>query len=225
MKITAFDGSPRRNGNSTMLLRAFIEGAETEGADAEVFKTDRLEIKSCRGCLMCNTLKRCAMKDDKWNEISDKIMESDVLVFSTPIYFHHASSTMKRLLDRFRSFINVRITPDGIEHEPHIRWRKKLVLLTAHGSSSEEDAAPLVELFRFMTETMGPENSFSSINAVRLAVSGQIGYERESLEKLYEKLDLPVELAAADAERNRRWLDDAFEMGRSAASAGSRDDI
>ena len=215
LKIAAFDGSPRKNGNSTNILKAFLESAESRGAGISLYKTDQLDLKPCRGCLMCNVLKKCAIRGDSWPEIAEKIYEADVLAFATPIYFHHATSSLKKLLDRFRSFLNVRITRDGIIHKPHIVWNKKIFLFTAHGSSSDEDAQPLIEMFEFMTEVMGRGNSLQTVTAVRLAVSGQILFTREQLIELYKKLELPLELAAEDAERNRKYIMQAESMAES----------
>jgi multimeric flavodoxin WrbA len=217
MKITAFDGSPRRNGNSTMLLRAFLESPEENDAEIEIYKTDEINIKPCRGCLMCNTLKRCSIRKDDWTEIYRKILDSDVLVFSSPIYFHHTTASMKRLIDRFRSFIHVQITDDGLRHIPHEEWNKKIYLLTAHGSSSLDDAVPLIDLFKFMTEVMGEENDFHTLNAVRLAVSGQISFNEEKLRTLYKKLNISEDLAAEDAVKNREYLGEARRLGLNAA--------
>ena len=214
MKITAFDGSPRTNGNSSTLLRAFLEGVG-ENADIELVKTDALDLKACRGCLMCNTMKRCALRKDDWQRLSQRILESDVLVFASPIYFHHTTASMKRMIDRFRSFIHVKITPGGITHTPHEVWEKKFYLLTAHGSSSVDDAIPLVDLFKFMTESLGSANEFRYLNTVRLAVSGQISYEQKRLSDLYKKLGIPPELAAEDVVKNLEYIKQAEKMGKS----------
>lgn len=212
MKIIAFDGSPRRNGNSRMLLNALLSGVENNDAEIEIFRTDELDLKSCRGCLMCNTLQRCAIRKDNWEELSQKIHSSDILAFSSPIYFHHTTASMKRLIDRFRSFVHVQITADGLIHTPHEEWHKKIFLLTAHGSSLIDDALPLVDLLKFMTEAMGPDNHFYYLNAVRLAVPGQISLDEESLKTLYAKLKIPIGLAAGDAVRNRGYLEEAQKL-------------
>ena len=73
MKITAFDGSPRKNGNSTAILRSFTDRAEELGADLTVYRTSELDLKECRGCLMCNVLKKCAIRNDCWNGLADEI--------------------------------------------------------------------------------------------------------------------------------------------------------
>ena len=208
MKIVAFDGSPRKNGNSTMLLRAFLEQFE-DRADINVYKTDELNIKPCRGCLMCNKLKRCAIRHDEWAALSHQILCADVLAFSTPVYFHHTTASMKKLIDRFRSFLHVQITEEGVIHTTHEDWRKKLFLFTAHGSSSPVEARPLNELFQFMTEALGPGNELKIINGLRLAVSAQIGFNKERMLKTYEMLGLPADLVDEDLKKNSEWLDTA----------------
>ena len=208
MKIIAFDGSPRKHSNSSMIMKEFLDEIK-DRADIKYYKTDKLEIQSCRGCLMCNSRKQCVLKDQHWETLCDEILEANVLAFSMPIYFHHASSSMKKLLDRFRSFLKVQITEDGIIHTPHIKWEKKIFLFTAHGSSSPDDAKPLIEMFEFMTDALGAGNELKTINGLRLAVSGQIGFNKERLIKTYELLGLPAYLAEEDLNRNAEWLDTA----------------
>lgn len=110
MNILAFNGSPRRTGNTAQLLREFIRGAQDAGARAEALAAGGLNLKYCRGCLRCNVLRRCTMSGDDWPELSAKILAAEVLVFASPVYFHHFSAPLKKLLYRFRSFIQVQIT-------------------------------------------------------------------------------------------------------------------
>ena len=219
IKILAFNASPRQNGNSTALLESFLAGAVESGAETEIIDTESADIVSCRGCLRCNLLKRCVIRKDDWQELSGKISDADVLVFATPIYFHHTTASCKRIVDRFRSFIHVQITETGLIHTPHQLWNKKFVLLAALGSSSSEDARPLIDLFGFMKETMGTNNSFSSIIGTRLAVAGQIGFTAKQLAGLYVKLGLPVNLAAEDAEKNSTLLRNAYSLGIDSAAS------
>ena len=214
MKITAFDGSPRKNGNSTIILNTFLEHIE-KNADITVYKTDQLDLKPCRGCLMCNVIKKCALKNDDWGKISEEILSSDVLAFSSPIYFHHTTASMKKLIDRFRSFIRVQITEQGLIHTPHVAWRKKFYLFTAHGSSSADDAEPLINLFSFMTDALGEGNELLYLTGVRLAVSSQILFNEEQMINIYRKLGLPERLAGGDLERNQKILHEAEKMANS----------
>lgn len=218
MKITAFSGSPRKNSNSKAMLAKLLAGAVENGAEYKLYHTDEINITPCKGCLKCNFFKECVIKDDQWHEISDEILSSETLVFATPIYFHHMTSTMKKLVDRMRSYTHVQITADGLIHTPFHTWKKNIVLLTCHGSSSMEDAEPLIELFQYMTEHFGAECRFYNISATRLAMGGQITMDEEKLASLYEKLELSPTLAPADAEENRKILKQCMDLGRSLQS-------
>lgn len=221
--ITAFEASPRRKGNSSLMLQAFLEGVNESGEAVSVdsIRAADVTVKPCQGCLRCNLLKHCVIQDDDWQVLGEKIAAADVLLFATPIYFHHTPAPMKLILDRFRSFVEVRITEEGLDHRPHDpeAWKKKFLLFAALGSSSDEDARPLIELFEFMTAMLGDGNSFDSYVGKRLAAAGQIAYSREKLEKLYRLAGLPEDLAEEDSITNQALLERVREQGRSLGSS------
>ncbi len=214
-KILAFNGSARKMGNTWFLLQRFLEGAKKSGGVSEEITAHEINLEYCTGCLRCNLLKRCSIRGDDWNMLSEKILDSDVLVFATPIYFHHVSAQLKKIIDRFRSFVHVQITETGLKHTPHKEWNKDFVLLLTLGSSSDADAQPVIELFKYMVEILGHKNNLHVIVATRLGVVKQVIKSREELEELYPKLALPVELAEKDALRNRKILEDSFYLGQS----------
>jgi putative NADPH-quinone reductase len=158
-------------------------------------------------------LKKCSIRDDDWGHLSEKILAADVLVFASPIYFHHLPGPMKTMIDRFRSFMHVQITESGLRHTPWQVWKKEFVLLLSMGSSDDSDSDPLVELFRFMTSILGQENRLHLVKAARLAVANQVTRSSDELHTLYEKLDLPPHLAEQDFVRNNRLLDDCYQLG------------
>lgn len=215
MRVVAFNGSPRRQGNTAILLHELLRGAKDAGADAEEIIAGDLRLHYCRGCLRCNLLKRCALRGDDWDEVSRKIISADVLVFASPIYFHHLTASLKILLDRFRSFIHVQITESGLKHTPWHAWRKKFILLLCMGSSDAADARPVIELFSFITKILGPENRLHAVTGTRLAVPKQVLMPEDELRTLYEKLQLPARLAEADCRRNQDLVAQCYEEGRS----------
>ena len=109
-KILAFNGSPRSGSNTSYLLEHFLEGTSLSPDNFEVIEPHALHLDHCHGCLRCNVLRRCSISGDDWEQISGKILDADVLVFASPIYFHHLPGPVKILLDRFRSFNHVQIT-------------------------------------------------------------------------------------------------------------------
>jgi multimeric flavodoxin WrbA len=214
MKVVAFNGSPRRNGNTTYMLHTLLRGAEAAGAQTEEIIAEALNLKYCRGCLRCNILKHCAIKDDDWPVLSQKILDADCIVFASPIYFHHLTASLKKVLDRFRSFVHVRMTEDGLVHTPWHHWSKKIILLLCMGSSQDSDARPVIDLFAFMTQMLGAENTLTEIIGTRLAIARQIDMTEHALTALYKKLFLPALLAENDFIRNKGLLNKCYETGR-----------
>jgi len=96
-------GSPRLNGNTHILVSKILEGAKDAGGKAELLLLRDLHIKDCDGCHACWKGKPCSKKDDM-NGIYPKIIESDVIVFGTPVYWYGPTAVMKAFLDRFVYF-------------------------------------------------------------------------------------------------------------------------
>jgi multimeric flavodoxin WrbA len=212
-KVLIFNGSPRKTGNTSFLVQYFLEGADKNTSMHEALFTQKLNLEYCRGCLRCNLLERCSVTGDDWEEISRKILEADILVFASPVYFHHVTASMKKLIDRFRSFIHVQITETGLLYTPRHTWNKDFVLLLSMGSSDTADAQPIIELFRFMTSILGPENRLHTILANRMAVVQQLMKPEEELKVLYTKMDIPSHLAANDYRKNREILKSCYLLG------------
>lgn len=98
-KVLILSGSPRRGGNSDTLCDEFMRGAEDIGNTVvKVFLGD-YKINYCTGCGVCNGTRQCVQKDDM-AEILDKMVDSDVIVMSTPVYFYSMDAQMKTLIDR-----------------------------------------------------------------------------------------------------------------------------
>ncbi|HBB92579.1 MAG TPA: hypothetical protein DC042_12900 [Bacteroidales bacterium] len=212
-KILALNGSPRPAGNTTFLLEQFLKGAKTGRTIAEELRTQDLNLEYCSGCLRCNILKRCSLRGDDWESLSHKILESDVLVFASPVYFHHLTASLKKVLDRFRSFTHVQITETGLIHTPHQIWNKDFVLLLTMGSPNAKEAQPIIELFQFMAEMLGDGNRLHVICGTRLAVSRQVIRTEQELLELYPKLGLPATLAKQDYLTNQSVLSECEALG------------
>lgn len=217
-KVLILNGGMRKGGNSSLLAAEFAKGCRALGAEVEEFVAKDMNISCCTGCLRCNIIKRCSIQNDDWSLLAEKISAADVLVFATPVYFHHVTAPLKKVLDRFRSFIHVRITESGLVHTPWQEWKKKFVLITSMGSPDKAESKPIRELMEFMCEVMGTENSLTVIEGTRLAVPGQILKTQEELETLYAKMELPVSLAGGDYIKNQELLERCFGEGVSVSS-------
>lgn len=97
--VLIISASPRKHGNSDLLCDQFEKGAKESGHAVErVFLADRT-IGYCRGCGVCNSTHKCVQKDDM-AEILDKMVEADVIVLATPVYFYSMDGQMKTFIDR-----------------------------------------------------------------------------------------------------------------------------
>ena len=98
-KVLVISTSVRNNSNSEALANAFAEGAREAGNEVEVVSLKGKTIAFCKGCLACKRLGRCVINDDA-NDIIEKLMNADVVVWATPIYYYQMSGQMKTVIDR-----------------------------------------------------------------------------------------------------------------------------
>jgi multimeric flavodoxin WrbA len=213
-KVLVLDGSTRKHGNTSILIERFLNGAKSNTHQIEHVIAKDLKIDYCNGCLRCNLIKRCSITGDDWADLSQKIAESDVLVFASPIYFHYVTAPLKKIIDRFRSLVHVQITEQAVKHTPWQKWNKDFVLLLSMGSSDDIDAQPVIDLFDYMKEVMGEENQLHVIKATRLAVIKQITKTEDELHQLYTKLNIPEHLAEVDVIKNYKILENCYELGK-----------
>ncbi|MCQ2215612.1 MAG: flavodoxin family protein [Bacteroidales bacterium] len=101
-KIVVISTSLRANSNSDALANEFIRGAQDAGLDVEKISIVDKNIQFCKGCLACQKLGRCVIKDDV-NDIMAKVLNADVVVWATPIYYYEMSGQMKTLIDRMNA--------------------------------------------------------------------------------------------------------------------------
>jgi multimeric flavodoxin WrbA len=99
VKVLAFAGSPRRKGNTDLLLAELVKGAESKGAEAETFVLQNMKISTCVHCDKCLETGICNIKDDM-QTIYPKLDEADVIVLASPVQFAGITAPMKAMIDR-----------------------------------------------------------------------------------------------------------------------------
>lgn len=102
MKVVVISTSLRAHSNSDALANEFIRGAQDAGHDVEKISLVDKNIQFCKGCLACQKLGKCVIKDDV-NDIMAKVLNADVVVWATPIYYYEMSGQMKTLIDRMNA--------------------------------------------------------------------------------------------------------------------------
>lgn len=98
-KVLIISASPRKGGNSDLLCDQFLLGAKEAGHDVEKIFLRNYKINYCLGCGVCNTKHVCVQKDDM-KALLDKMVEADVIVLATPVYFYTMDAQLKTFIDR-----------------------------------------------------------------------------------------------------------------------------
>ena len=99
LKVLGISTSPRINGNSDLLLLRALAGAESAGARAEYIRLSEYNIGPCTECNLCYKTGRCIIEDE-YQQVMEKLLDSDRLIFATPIFFMAVCSQAKMLIDR-----------------------------------------------------------------------------------------------------------------------------
>jgi multimeric flavodoxin WrbA len=160
-KIIAVNGSPKKEkGNTSMILKPFLEGMEEAGAKTEVFYTHSMDIQPCTGEFICwnKTPGECYITDDM-QELYPKLREADILVFATPVYIP--------LPAKFQIFVN-RLVPlmnpvlERREGRTRARLREdvhltKFVLVSTSGWWEKENMDTVVRIVSEMAEDSSVE--------------------------------------------------------------------
>jgi len=176
-------GSPRRGGNTDLLVSRVLEGAASAGAVTETLFLADLQIRECDGCHACWQGRKCPKPDDM-GDIYPRIIAADAIVFGTPVYWYGPTGLMKLLIDRFVYF-------NCPENRVKIAG-KRVAVVVPFEDTDAETVRPLLEFF---------EKSFAYLEltlAGRLIVPGVTikGEVKRNNDIMHEALELGTRLAA-----------------------------
>jgi multimeric flavodoxin WrbA len=99
MKTLILNGSPRKDGNTTIAVNELIRTLTEEGVETEAIQIGNMDIRGCIGCGSCGNTGKCVF-DDIVNEIAQKFEAADALVVASPVYYASANATLIACLDR-----------------------------------------------------------------------------------------------------------------------------
>lgn len=102
MKVVAFNGSARKNGNTAILINYALQALEKEGIDTELVQLSGQKIRGCIACMKCfeNKDQRCSVTDDNVNSCIEKMIDANGIILGSPTYFANISTELKALIDR-----------------------------------------------------------------------------------------------------------------------------
>lgn len=103
MNIIAFLGSPRKDGNTELLLKEVVKGIEDSGYSVHTFDLNAMDIQPCQDCGGCEETGGCIIQDDM-DPVYDAIRTADRIIIASPIFFFALSAQTKLMIDRCQSF-------------------------------------------------------------------------------------------------------------------------
>jgi len=178
MKVMALNSSPRGDGQSKtgIMLNALVEGMREAGAEVEVVSLSKKTIKPCAGCFSCwtKTPGACIHKDDMTRKLFPRWLESDLVVYASPLYHYTVNSEMKAFIERTLPVLEpFFISTEGRTYHP-LRYRApKVAMLSVagfpedsvfgqlsswvnfiYGRNSIHEGALVAEIYRPMAEAL-----------------------------------------------------------------------
>ena len=102
MKVVAFNGSARKDGNTAGMVRWVFAELEKNGIETELYQMQGKKLNGCIACYKCfeNKNKRCAVQTDAINECIEKMLAADGIILASPVYFADVTAQIKALIDR-----------------------------------------------------------------------------------------------------------------------------
>lgn len=138
VKLLAIAGSPRRGGNTDLLLEQVFNGARTNGATINKLIVCDLNIVPCTGCNSCWKTGECRIKDEMQN-VYPLLLDADYVVIASPVYFSGVSAQLKSLIDRCQAiWARKYILKVPLRNNPPKADRPKGFFISAAGSPSGE---------------------------------------------------------------------------------------
>lgn len=147
MKIVGFVGSPRKRGNTELLVREILAGADEKGAETKCFHLNAVDMKGCQGCMKCKEGDKCGVRDGM-SPLYDEILSASGIVVGSPIYMLQISGQTKLFLDRLYALVD-------INDKPRIRPGLPVVLVYTQLESNPEAFKTYFDSMHFIFEGLG----------------------------------------------------------------------
>lgn len=170
-KVLILSGSPRKNGNSDILCDEFMKGALESGNEVEKIRVAEKKIGYCRACYACRGTGVCAIKDDM-ADILQKMIDADVLVLASPVYFYSIDAQLKALIDR------------TVARWTEVKDKEFYYIVTA-ADGENESAETTIQCFRGYADCVEGAKEMGIIYGMGVYEKGEIG-NTKAMTEAYE---------------------------------------
>lgn len=115
MKVIGINGSARKNGNTSIIIKTIFMELEKKGIETELIELADKTVKGCMGCFGCKGRKQCVIKDDFFNDCFNRMVNADGIILGSPVYSADITSKMKAFLER--AGVVVATNPGMLKHK------------------------------------------------------------------------------------------------------------
>ncbi len=180
-KLLAIAGSPRKGGNTDLLLEEVVKAANQADVDTLVLRVDELRFSPCTACGGCWKSGQCVQQDDM-QEVYRHLLDSDYIVVASPLYFLGVSAQLKALIDRCQALWARRYILRKELRNDHVRPRG-LFISTAALKSSDKIFAGSIQTVKALFHTLGVEYK-GEVLCYGLGERGAVKQHPELLERV-----------------------------------------
>lgn len=175
MKVVAFNGSPRPDGNTAILIRTALKELEAEGIQTEYIQLGGQLIHGCMACGTCRKLKnkQCKIVNDNINQYIQKMAEADGIILGSPTYFSMMTPELKALIDR-AGYVGM-----GNDHMFKRKVGAAVVAVRRAGAVPTFDA---INHFFLISEMIIPGSSYWNIGVGR--AKGEVSNDEEGIDTM-----------------------------------------
>ena len=177
-KIIGFVGSPRKDGNTDLLVQAVLRGAKDAGADVSIYYLYDYSLGDCRACMNCKKpdATGCVIEDDM-QQFYDLIREADAVVFGSPFWFGYMTGQAKTFLDRWFAFIG----------GPHpLANGKKFILVLPLGRNEPQLFGPIARWMAGVFRFAWPSSKVETLLVPGVMDKGEVEKHPEYLNQAYQ---------------------------------------
>ena len=181
--IVGIGGSPRKEGNTNLLLDAALQGAAEAGAELVRFHLNDLSIRPCQGCGGCYHTGQCVMRDDM-DLIYDALEKMDALVMASPVYFGGVTAQMKAMIDRCQPFwARKYVTKHPVSDDNR---RRDLLLLSVLSHDKQDLIDGIRANIKYFHNVLTLDGDYTELIFPKVEGPGEIGEHWEALAQARE---------------------------------------
>jgi len=183
VKVIAFNGSARKNGNTAILINHVFDELKKEGIETEMVQFAGKSVRGCVACFKCvkNQNRACSFEEDIINECIEKMISADGVLLASPTYFADMSTEMKALIDRAGMVVRA---------NGHLLKRKAGAAIIAARRGGSINAFDSINHFFLISQMVVPGSSYWNV-----AFGGEVGEVDGDEEGLKTMSDLGQNMA------------------------------